>query len=95
MILLDIGLPGMDGFDVARRLRNEGFRDALIIAVSGYGEAQAPEQSGSSGFDHYLVKPMNFEALHNLVAAQIRQQDPSNHSSPRTETSANTARSVG
>jgi PAS domain S-box-containing protein len=96
VILLDIGLPGMDGFDVANRLRNEGFQDALIIAVSGYGEAQAPaEQAGNSGFDHYLVKPVDFTALRNLVAAKVRRQEKTAQSSPRAETSALTARSVG
>lgn len=90
VILLDIGLPGMDGFEVARRLRSEGFREVLIVAVSGYGEAQAAEQSRESGFDHYLVKPVNFDELRQLIDSKVPDQI-----SPSIDASALTARSVG
>ena len=63
-ILLDIGLPGMDGYEVAAQLRREACcKGSLIVAVSGYGEEQARTRSVESGFDHHLVKPVNFDAL--------------------------------
>jgi PAS domain S-box-containing protein len=66
-VLLDIGLPGMDGYQVARKLREGVAEDAVIIAVSGYGEAQAVIRSHESGFDHHLVKPVDFDALVALL----------------------------
>jgi PAS domain S-box-containing protein len=66
-VLLDIGLPGMDGYQVASRLRAEGFGETRIIAVSGYGEAAARRRSREAGFDHHLVKPVDHEALLALL----------------------------
>ena len=64
VVLLDIGLPGMDGYEVAARLRREECcKDAVIIAVSGYGEEEARRRSKESGFDHHLVKPVDVDAI--------------------------------
>jgi PAS domain S-box-containing protein len=64
VVVLDIGLPGMDGYEVAARLRLEVCcKEAVIIAVSGYGEEQVRGHSGATGFDHHLVKPVNFDTL--------------------------------
>lgn len=69
VVLLDIGLPGMDGYEVAARLRQEECcKGALIIAVSGYGEEQARNRSGAAGFDDHLVKPVNIEKLLALLS---------------------------
>ena len=69
-ILLDIGLPGLNGYEVARRLReDERCRAILIIAVSGYGEQAAREQSRAAGFDHHLTKPLDFEDLMAALGA--------------------------
>ncbi|APW62185.1 hybrid sensor histidine kinase/response regulator [Paludisphaera borealis] len=68
-ILLDIGLPGMDGYEVASRLRRqEGSRDAVIIAVSGYGQDEDKRRSREAGFDHHLVKPVDHDALLALLS---------------------------
>jgi PAS domain S-box-containing protein len=67
VVLLDIGLPGMDGYDVAARLRREECKDAVIIAVSGYGEEQARHRSKESGIDHHMAKPVNIKALFSLM----------------------------
>ena len=68
VVLLDIGLPGMDGFEVARRLRREECcRDSLIIGVSGYGDAESREKSREAGFDHHLVKPVAVELLTTFI----------------------------
>jgi signal transduction histidine kinase/ActR/RegA family two-component response regulator len=69
VVLLDIGLPGMDGYEVARRLRSEeGLAGALLVAVTGYGEAQAQCRSRAAGFDHHLVKPLNLDTILDLMA---------------------------
>ena len=58
----------MDGYEVAARLRREECcKDAVIIAVSGYGEEQARDRSEEAGFDHHLVKPVNFEKLLSVM----------------------------
>jgi PAS domain S-box-containing protein len=67
IILLDIGLPGMDGYQVARTLRDEGFDQTVIIAVSGYGEGTAQARSRASGFNHHLVKPVDLDSLVALI----------------------------
>ena len=70
-ILLDIGLPGMDGYQVARRLRQEGLSEAVIIAVSGYGQEEDRRRSSDAGFDHHLVKPVDYDALVMLIGQPI------------------------
>ncbi len=68
VVLLDIGLPGMNGFEVARRLRQEECgREAVIIAVSGYGDEPSRERGREAGFDHHLVKPVDIDALAALI----------------------------
>ncbi len=66
--LLDIGLPRMDGHELARRLRAtpEG-RHATLIALTGYGQAADREKAAQAGFDHYLVKPLDPEVLERLL----------------------------
>ena len=66
-VLLDIGLPGMDGYQVARRLREEGLQDAVIIAVSGYGDEEARRRSREAGINYHLVKPVDHNALVTLI----------------------------
>jgi len=67
--ILDIGLPDMDGNELARRLRRQaGTEDALLIAVTGYGRPQDREQALAAGFDHHLVKPVDVHRLVELLA---------------------------
>ncbi|MDR3621155.1 MAG: response regulator [Paludisphaera borealis] len=71
IVLLDIGLPGMDGYQVAQRLRTEEFvKNALIIAVSEYGQPEDLRRSQDAGFDHHLVKPVDYDALTTLFTIQ-------------------------
>jgi PAS domain S-box-containing protein len=64
VILLDIGLPGMSGYEVARELRRDpAFAETTFIALTGYGQAEDRRKSKSAGFDHHLTKPIDDEAL--------------------------------
>jgi signal transduction histidine kinase/CheY-like chemotaxis protein len=68
VVMLDIGLPGLDGFEVARRLR-ERFNGIRLIALSGYGQNEFRDKAASAGFDQYLTKPVDAEALHAAIMA--------------------------
>jgi signal transduction histidine kinase/DNA-binding response OmpR family regulator len=68
-VLLDIGLPGMDGYEVARRLRAAPTtRRALLVALTGYGQIEDQRRAREAGFDHHLVKPADLEALAALLS---------------------------
>ncbi|SMP78349.1 ATP-binding protein [Noviherbaspirillum suwonense] len=70
-VVLDIGLPGIDGYEVARRLRaRPETAGALIVAVTGYGQKEDRERSRAAGFDHHLVKPIESDALLKLLGGQ-------------------------
>jgi CheY-like chemotaxis protein len=69
VVLLDIGLPGMNGFEVAHQLRNQpASRDALLIALTGYGEAESRNRSAEAGFDFHMVKPADVNLLLSMIA---------------------------
>ncbi len=71
-VLLDIGLPGMNGYEVARALRqDELLKKAVIIAVSGYGQEEDRRRSRAAGFDHHLVKPVDFDSLISLIGRPV------------------------
>jgi signal transduction histidine kinase len=71
VILLDIGMPGMNGYEVAKHLRSlPAFADTLLIAVTGYGRASDVKQTESAGFDHHLVKPIDYDKLQSLLEAR-------------------------
>jgi PAS domain S-box-containing protein len=68
LFILDIGLPEIDGYELARRLRKELItRNALFVALTGYGQAHDKILSRSAGFDHHFVKPMDMEKLNKLL----------------------------
>lgn len=72
VVLLDVGLPGMDGYQVARRMREEAQQSNLtIIAVSGFGEKEHQSQSKQAGCDVHLVKPVHPNILRNLLGAEL------------------------
>jgi signal transduction histidine kinase len=69
VVLLDIGLPGMNGFEVAHGLRSQPeSRDALLIALTGYGEAESRSRSAQAGFDFHMVKPADVNLLLSMLA---------------------------
>ena len=74
IILLDIGMPVINGFEVASRLRaNPDFDKVAIIAVSGYGQFETLKRSQEAGFDDYAVKPINLRKLNELLRRTRRQ----------------------
>ena len=66
--VVDVGLPGMTGLELAKRSRGAGFA-GLMIAVSGYGREQDVRQARESGFDAHLVKPVNVTELQRLMGS--------------------------
>ena len=69
VVLLDIGLPRLDGFEVARRLREEHTsRPMLLVALTGYGQERDRVRAREAGFDHHLLKPVRLEMLEGLLA---------------------------
>jgi len=68
VVILDIGMPGMDGYEVARSIRdNPRFHDILLIALTGWGTVDDQRRSRRAGFDHHLVKPADLDVLHRLL----------------------------
>lgn len=68
IVVMDIGMPGMDGYEVVRRIRAlPGGKDILIIAVTGWGQDSAKLQSRDAGFDHHLVKPVRFDQIRSFL----------------------------
>ena len=66
--LLDIGLPVMDGYELARRLRAADGGDSLkLVAVTGYGQASDREKTRAAGFDDHLVKPVSLDAVQQVI----------------------------
>ncbi len=64
VVVLDLGLPKLDGYEVSRRLRSaSGTRDALIVAVSGYGQDEDRRRSSQAGCDYHFIKPVDFQTL--------------------------------
>jgi PAS domain S-box-containing protein len=70
LVLLDIGMPGMDGYEVARRIRQlPAFRHLKLIALTGWGQESDRHDSQAAGFDYHLTKPTNIAALQSLVVS--------------------------
>jgi CheY-like chemotaxis protein len=73
MALIDIGLPGLDGYEVARRIRAApAGKQIYLVAVTGYGQPKDREQALASGFDDYLVKPFDRDRMTALLTGARR-----------------------
>ena len=74
LILSDIGLPGMDGYQLAPELRRvTGGRKLILAAATGYGMASDKKKARDAGFDHHLVKPLDVDMLIDFVARRLRE----------------------
>ncbi len=76
IVMLDIGLPGMDGYVVAQELRKRPeLKGTLLIAMTGYGREEDRIRSRAAGFDHHLVKPLDLDALEVLLVRFGNEKD--------------------
>jgi two-component system CheB/CheR fusion protein len=70
IILLDIGLPEIDGYEVARRLRSlDALERTYLIALTGYGQAEDRKRARDAGFDEHMIKPADLDRLRTALAA--------------------------
>ena len=70
VMLLDIGLPGMDGYELARRLRaTPQLTGVRLVALTGYGRPEDQQRTQAAGFDDHLVKPVDFPSLGRVITA--------------------------
>ena len=69
VVLLDIGLPGMDGYQACRAMRNGGLTDTLIVALTGYGQEDDRRKAADAGFDKHMPKPVDTQVLEDLLAS--------------------------
>jgi two-component system CheB/CheR fusion protein len=91
VVLMDIGLPEMSGYEVARRLREHPeIGTPLLVAVTGYAEDEARRLSREAGFDHHMVKPVDPDAILALLASLEWSED--SISDPRAATAVHAAR---
>jgi CheY-like chemotaxis protein len=73
--ILDIGMPGMSGYEVAQRIRAEAWgKHMLLIALTGWGQEEDKRKAFKAGFDHHLIKPIDPDALEALMSSAIRTQ---------------------
>ncbi len=72
MIIMDLGMPSMDGYEAARRIRRKpGSQDVLMIALTGWGQSDARQRTIEAGFDHHMIKPVNFDEIKRLVNGRL------------------------
>lgn len=70
IVFCDIGLPNIDGYEVARRVRQQRDLDGIkLVALTGWGQDQDKQRTREAGFDHHLVKPVAVKTLRELLAA--------------------------
>lgn len=76
VIILDISMPDLDGYQTCRLIREQPWgRNMLLIALSGYGQAEDKRRSAEAGFDAHLVKPVDLPSLNELLASQPTGQN--------------------
>ncbi len=74
IVLLDIGLPGLNGYEVAKRIRKEpALKDIVLVASTGYGQESDQKKSLAAGFNHHLIKPFPFNTLEQIFEAVAKK----------------------
>jgi PAS domain S-box-containing protein len=87
VILLDLGMPGLNGYEVAKQIRKDHrFRNSTLIALTGWGQGEDRLRAQQAGFDHHLVKPVDLDALQTLLSSLERESEPL-----RTQSAASSA----
>jgi PAS domain S-box-containing protein len=77
VVLMDIGLPKLSGFEAARRIREQpGGSDVVLIALTGWGQEEDRRRSKEAGFDYHLTKPIDFSVLQELLASKLTHPEP-------------------
>jgi CheY-like chemotaxis protein len=77
VMLLDLGMPSPDGYEVAKRVRQDPqFRDLVLIALTGWGQAENRRRTQAAGFNYHLVKPVELDALRGLLISLDREETP-------------------
>ena len=74
VVFVDLQMPGMDGLEVARRLRAGVGSTALLVAVTGFGQLEDRRETAQAGFDHHLTKPLDVPVVQALLAARRRRE---------------------
>ncbi len=71
VVLLDVAMPGLDGYEIARRLRQRPqLKDLLLVALTGYSDPESRQQALAAGFDHHVVKTADIEELESVFPGQ-------------------------
>ncbi len=72
IIVMDLGMPRMDGYEAARRIRRQpGAHEVLMIALTGWGQSDARQRTIEAGFDHHLIKPVDFDEIRQLATGRL------------------------
>jgi two-component system CheB/CheR fusion protein len=70
LMLIDIGLPGMNGYELAEQIRHDdALRGVTLVALTGYGQEEDRQRALAAGFDHHMVKPINVQEVEKVVAS--------------------------
>lgn len=78
VVLLDIGLPRLDGFEVAKRIRQQpALKNIVLVAITGYGQEKDRLRSKEAGFDYHLTKPAKFDEVHKILANVLERDEVS------------------
>src|SRR6185436_11108059 len=72
--LLDIGLPKLSGYDIARHMRSTRGEDVLLVAITGWGQEDDRRKAREAGFDHHFTKPADFEQLLQLIDRELKER---------------------
>lgn len=89
LVFLDIGMPGMDGYEVARRLRSmHDLENCVLVAVTGWGQQEDRRRSAAAGFDYHLIKPLAAEVLQEMLSALTTGKKPPTRGGSTTESAA-------
>jgi CheY-like chemotaxis protein len=76
--LLDIGLPRLSGYDIARHVREQRGGDVLLVAITGWGQEDDRRRAREAGFDHHFTKPADFEVLLELIGQELQHRGKPN-----------------